>query len=80
MPTDAQLRRRIARAIQELQDHTSESIPWGRMLIHLRDAMEEYLGPCLGLRIEDHWRRLSNHELELLCDGVEERAAMVATE
>lgn len=75
--TPAKWRRRIDRALHELDGSVSEHMPFPRLLQKRWKAMDDYLGPSMGMTTEERWREMTDHEAEILCDATEERAAIV---
>ena len=76
-PTAAQMRRRIDRALMELDGNVSEPMHPAKRRRLLGAAMARYHGPALALGIEERLEGMSHPELEQLTDALEERAAIV---
>jgi len=70
-------RRRIDRALHELDGNVSEAMPFPRLMRKRWQAMDDYLGPSMGMTTEERWREMTDHEAEILCDATEERASIV---
>lgn len=77
MSTPAQWRRRIDRALHEIDGNVSEHMPFPKLWRKRWQAMGDHLGPSMGLTTEERWREMTDYEAEILCDATEERAAIV---
>lgn len=73
MPTVPQLRHRVEQALADLEG-TVET--WQ----HLGPAIRRHLGPWIGMSLLERWETMGPHELQLLVDALEERAAIVAAD
>ena len=84
IPTDSALRRRATRALHELTGHCepggplSEPMPFRDFARAIDEAMDRYLGPSIGMTTLGRWRQTVGVELEILCEAIEERAAMMS--
>ena len=77
VPTEAKLKRRIDRALMEIDGNVSEPMAPGKRWRFLERVMNLHLGQSMGLTTPARWHEMSMPERELLCDAVEERAAIV---
>lgn len=73
----ASYRKRVYRAIAELEGDISNPIPPGKMHGLLEQAMDRYLGRALGMGSIERWYSLGPIEMETLLEALEERAALV---
>lgn len=69
-------RKRVYRALAELDGTVSEPMHPARTSKLLGAAMDRYLGPAT-MSIWERWNRLSFVEVEMLLEALEERAAIV---
>ena len=76
-PSEAKLKRRIDRALMELDGNVSEPMAPGRRWSKLGLAMNLHLGQSMGLSTPARWHEMTITERELLCDALEERSAIV---
>jgi hypothetical protein len=73
----ARYRKRIQRALMELEGDVSNPLPAARLGALQAQAMDRYLGKALGMGSIERWYSLGPVEMELLVEALEERSAIV---
>lgn len=70
-------RRRVQRAIAEIEGDVTQPIFEYRMLELLGDAMTRYLGESIGMSALERWESMGVAEMAILLEALEERSAIV---